>query len=166
MRTFIQATAGGTFFEKDPVTYITRKGYVEIVISTEGEWYGVVTVEIARKDRLVLFCNWGQFLYRFNPSPDAGSVLRSIRDKCPKLYDLVSGMADCSILLNKKGEWSGIGKHVDIEIGYPFLHSVTDKKVLDAAYDVLQYSIDMFHEIMKGCPYEDWKEEMKRELNL
>ncbi len=164
MRTFIQTTAGGTFYEKDLVTYITRKSYVEIVINTGNGWYGVVTVQVARKDRLVLFCNWGRFLYKFNTPPENNKEFSHIDSKCPKLYGLITSKSDCFILLNKSGEWSGIGKHVEIALEYPLLHAVTDKKVLDAAYDVLQCSLDVYHEIMNESPYDDWKEELKREL--
>ncbi len=164
MRTFIQSTAGGSFYDTDDVTYITRKNYIEIVISTKGDWYGVVTVEYAGENKLLVFCNWGHFLDKFNSSSDIVRFLNQSNCKCPKLNDLVTGRCDCSLFKSDKRGWSGIGRHVDVEIKFPILHAVTDEKVLEAAEDVLRYSLDVFNEILDKCPFEDWKMELKKEL--
>ncbi len=149
---------------EDDVTYITRKSYVEIVIASKSDWYGVVAVEFAGNNRLLVFCNWGKFLYKFRATPEIGRILSKVDGKCPRLYDLLTAKNDCFLMISDKEGYSGVGKYVDIDVKFPFLHAVTDERVLDAAEAVLRYSLDMMNEVLDKSPYEEWKGDLKKEL--
>ncbi len=171
MRTFLQKSAGATFFRGDNVTVIPHKYYVELVMPVPGnaKWYVVVAVEYAGEDAVSIICDWNGYFGRIDKMPDPDKVLDRLKSSCPKLWSLVYGEAEYNILSleNERGVFgSGVGKTIKMKVDLrrPFVATVLDERVVSEALKLGRYSVELYNEIMRDCPLRAWKDDLKEKL--
>ncbi len=169
MRTFLQTTAGGTFFQVENVTVITYKYYIELVFraSQSTKWYAVVVVEYDGPDQVRIFCNWNGYFNRINKLPDPSKVLKRLKPSCPQLTSLIYGKAEYNVLSwnNTDGTiGSGVGKTIKTKVISPFVATAVSEEVFNKASSLAKYCVDLYNEIMKDCPLQAWKDDLKEKL--
>lgn len=162
MRNFLSNTAGATFFQGENISFIVRKEYIEYVIKLNKGTYGIVNLIVSGPQQVTLFCSWGNYFDRVNHHQDTDKLLKMLEKQCPTVTDLftVKSGFEC-ITLPYENNIGGISINVDLE---KILHSyelVGNTAVVTAMMDVFNFSCKLYNEILKSCPFEGWKKDLK-----
>ncbi len=164
MRTFVQKTAGATFYQGESVSVVMRKDYVEYVFKLDGGWYGVVNVMVYGPEEMLLFLNWEQFFKRVTNHNDINKLLLMLKKPCPKVFELLAKGGDYSMVTLPYFDKMGIARHIPLNTDARMVELVGNHVILKAAGDLLAYGLDVYHEINESCPFPGWKKGLVDDL--
>ena len=163
MRTFIQTTAGGTFMAGEVMTFVVRKDYAEYIFKAGNGFYGIVNFMFVEKDKVMLFADWGTFFKRVTNHADIDKLLRMLEKPCPQVVDLLTCKSGYSLVALTGGEM-GIRKMIDIPTSRSLIEIMGEPAVMEAARDLVNYSLKLFREIRDRCPFPGWKQGLRDDL--
>ena len=163
MRTFIQTTAGGTFIRGEVMTFVVRKDYAEYIFKAGNGFYGIVNFMFVEKDKVMLFADWGTFFKRVTNHADIDKLLRMLEKPCPQVVDLLTCQSGYTLVTLEGGEM-GIRKTIDTPTSCSLIEIMGNPVVVEAARDLVNYSLKLFREIHDRCPFPGWKQGLKEDL--
>ena len=164
MRLFLNTTASATFFGNAKCTARIMKDHIEFIFKLQSGVYSVVLVLPADRDSVALICNWGlYFEKRLRQVSNASAVIGRIQSKCPKTASLLTGdeepISEMSLQLHT-GEWlKGIG--TEVKLSAPMMDAFSilgDKSVIDTAFRLNHFVVEIYSEIQKQCPIPGWRD--------
>jgi hypothetical protein len=157
MRTFLSRTAGATFYSTSNATYNIKKDHFEIIFRLAKGNYLVVLMLPQPEGKVLLLTNWGQFFTRITNHTDPPKMLKMLEKGCPKLVRCFRE-PDAPVHFFSLPEL-GI-QALGMELNIPFHDPYTllgNTNILTKASELTAYTVEVFQEIMNGCPFDGWK---------
>lgn len=152
MRTFLQNSVDEEFYYDLNYTVAVRSDRLEFIFELDNAYSVIHIIGIGKREVMAL-AYWGDY---FKPleGPSAYTMLGNMKSKCPTLYKLFNSPDEYFCPKMKEG-LMGVAKKITVD-RIPALWMLDDDKVLDAAHDVMLFSVDLYNEILKNCPLKDW----------
>ncbi len=165
MRNFLQSSAGGTFYTGSNVTFVQRKDCVEIVIKMENGFFGVVIAFFTTHDTFTLATLWDDFFHRLNKSSRPDMLIEKMRRPCPEFYKLATednGYDMIEIPTTNGGFVDAIAKDFKLQSKSYLMHLAAATNIITEAINLLDYTLTIYNELLKGCPIAEWKTALRK----
>ncbi len=164
MRTFVQRTAGVTFYQGETSSIVIRKDYVEYVFKLEGGWFGVVNLMVHNPNEVLLFLDWAHFFKRVTNHEDINKLLHMLEKPCPTVFRLLTKGGKYSMVTLPFFDKMGISCRIPLKTDRCIMELLGNPTVVKEAGDLLNYGLDIYHEINKSCPFPGWKKGLVEDL--
>jgi hypothetical protein len=157
MRTFLSRTAGATFYSNSNVTYNIKKDHFEIIFRLAKGNYLVVLMLPQPEGKVLLLTNWDQFFTRVTNHDDPPKMLKMLEKGCPKLVrSFRDPKAPVHFFNLPELGLLALGMELDIPFQDPYA-LLGNTQILTKASELTDYTVEVFQEIMDGCPFNGWK---------
>lgn len=152
MRTFFQNSVDEEFYYDLNYTVAVKHDHLEFIFELDNA-YSVIHIIGIRKHEVIALAYWGDY-FRPLESSAAYTMLTNMKGKCPTLYKLFTSPDEYYCPKMEEG-FMGVAKKIEVD-RIPALWMLDDDNILDAAHDVMLFSVDLYNEILKNCPLKDW----------
>ncbi len=163
MRTFLQQTAGATFFRGLSMTFAVRKDHVEYIMKISNGFYGVVNFLFYGKDQVMLLAGWGSFFKRVTNHTDKDKLFRMLDRSCPEVVKLFTGESGYEVVTFPAGDM-GICKILPTDTSRTLIAILGDQTLVEEASLLINYCLKLYHEINDHCPFPGWKQGLMEDL--
>ena len=162
MRAFYTRTPRAGFYQSCPYTMAYHRDYVEIIWNLGPGAYGVVNLIVSARNEVTLFCNWKCYFDIFVNHPDRKGLLRQLEKPCPQLYKLLTEQLAgyCCVSVPIDGTSTGVAYRMWADTAQRIESIVAEERVLKASEDVINFSIQIYTEIVNHCPLQEWRNRM------
>ncbi len=141
-------------------TFVVRKDNVEVVVKMGKDTYAVVGISASGDNKVSIFCSWNSYFRRLYSAKDPAGILAVLAKDCPKLLDLATKEGEFAFINYPSGNGemeTGIGKEIDVKFGKNFVTSVVNDEILLQAFNLINFNLAIYHEILEHCPIEEWR---------
>ncbi len=151
---FLQSKVNASFYGGSNLTFVVRQSSVQVIMKLDRGVYGVVEVSAADDNHVMVLCSWNDFFKKHLTNPD--HQLSKFYTLCPKLGQALCGESDISFI---REPFNAFGMLVPFTHGrYPTMF--LSDEIIDAAQKVLQFNLDIRHEIYTKIPFPQWKHDL------
>ena len=152
---FLQSKVNASFYGGSNLTFAVRQTSVQVYMKLDRGVYGVVDVGANDSNQAMIMCSWDDFFRQHFTNPDF--QLAKFYSICPKLGKALCGESDISFI---REPLNAFGKLVPLKPGKYATMFLTDE-IIDTAQKVLQYNLEIHHEIITKIPFLQWKKDLQ-----
>jgi hypothetical protein len=157
MRTFLSRTAGATFYSNSNVTFNIKKDHFEIIFRLAKGTNLVILMLPESEGKVLLLTNWDQFFTRITNHNDPPKMLKMLEKSCPNLVRCFREPDAPVHFFNLPTLGiQALGMELDIPFQDPYT-LLGNTKILTKASVLTNYIVEVYQEIMNGCPFDGWK---------
>lgn len=160
MRTFISKTSGATFFNGCSYTFNIRKDSVEYIFKLDSRGWYIILNLIRVSGGWAIAAHWGDFFHRVFNHKEPLKLMAMLKRPCPTLYQIFTDPTS-KYKIGKSGTDTGtiVIHHLPKHLGNQAFHTlIGNEELLDAAEDMAEFTLGLFHEIRNNIPFPAWKE--------
>ncbi len=151
---FLQSKVNASFYGGSNLTFVVRQTTVQVIMKLDRGFYGIVDIGVNDQNHVMVMCSWDDFFTKHFTNPD--HQLSKFYTVCPKLGQSLCGESDISYI---RAPLNAFGMLVPFTHGrYPTMFLSDD--IIDASQKVLQFNLDIRHEIYTKIPFPQWKHDL------
>ena len=153
---FLQPKSTAAFYGGSNLTFALRQSSPQVIMKIDRGVYGIVEVYATFNGGLMIMCSWDDFFTKHLTNPDV--QFPKIYKECPKLG---KSMSEGAVFDFIQAPVNGFGTEIPLKQGKYIINSFFSDEVLDTAQKVLQFNLDVHHEIMTKIPFPQWKRDLR-----
>ena len=153
---FLQPKVNASFYGGSNLTFAIRQSAPQVIMKIDRGVYGVVEINATTDHGLMVMCSWDNFFDRHFTNPDV--QFPKLYKECPKLGKSMTNEGDFDFV---QAPVNGFGTEIPLKHGKYIINSFFSDEVLDMAQKVLQFNLDVYHEIGTKIPFPQWKRDLR-----